>query len=245
LFTLLEAEENFHELMVHELYARYKGPLGAWNLTFGRFGLPYGLLYNFSTSRYLYESAYRKTIGIDADNGLMLSGIMGMLDYSLSVTQGLGAHHALEFPGLGLVTARTGFTFGDAEEYSFGVSAVAGKTKTAGHMESPIERMIAGIDATVQTGQFIIRFEGNGGFIDRRHFGAIFTNVDYALLPSIDLTAAMQYSQHGSANRDSWFAGLSFKPKWFTLRGGYTYAHFEKPHHSVSFQFYRLFSFTL
>ena len=37
LFGLARAEHDLSEVMLHELYARYKGPLGAWDLTVGRF----------------------------------------------------------------------------------------------------------------------------------------------------------------------------------------------------------------
>jgi hypothetical protein len=40
---LFEAEKNFSEFMIHELYLRFKGPMGLWNITAGRIGIPYGL----------------------------------------------------------------------------------------------------------------------------------------------------------------------------------------------------------
>jgi len=42
LFALVEAEDDFDEIIAHEFYGQYKGPLGAWSLTTGRFGLPGG-----------------------------------------------------------------------------------------------------------------------------------------------------------------------------------------------------------
>ena len=245
IFGLFETEDNFSEHMIHELYFRYKGPLGSWNITAGRFGLPYGLLTTFSTSRLLYQSASYGSLGLDADNGVMVSGVIGMADYALALTQGYGAHRMPEFPGHGILTARFGLTFGDAEEYSVGVSGAAGKTESGHHRHHVTEKYLGGADATIAWGLANIRLEGNGGVVDGKQFFSAFAGIDYPLLPGVELTTSALGSLHGHEKFDSWFVGLSFKPNWFTLRGGYTYAHFNAPKHTFSVQLYRLFSFTL
>ena len=63
--------------MIHELYFKYKGPMGLWNITAGRIGIPYGLLTYFSTSRLLFESSIEQILGFDADNGITVSGVKG------------------------------------------------------------------------------------------------------------------------------------------------------------------------
>ncbi|MEZ4550364.1 MAG: hypothetical protein R2874_07785 [Desulfobacterales bacterium] len=39
-FGLVEAADNFNEVMAHELYGQYKGPMGAWNVTAGQLTYP-------------------------------------------------------------------------------------------------------------------------------------------------------------------------------------------------------------
>jgi hypothetical protein len=241
LFGLAEAGHNFSEFMVHELYARLKGPMGAWNITLGRFGLPYGLLTSFSTSRLLYQSITETVLGIDADNGIMVSGTLGAFDYGIAGTQGLGAHGMPQFPGHGLVTGRGGITLGDAEEFAFGLSGAYGKTAHGGHSDIVHERALVGIDATVSLGRTISRVEVSGGVVDRELYAAGFAGVDIAVLPGMDLTIATQLVA-GNEYRDAWFLGLSKRFPWFTMRGGYTYGYFGPVHHKISVQAYRLFS---
>jgi len=245
LFTLFEAKDNFRDFMIHELHMLYKGPMGIWKITGGRFGLPYGLLSSFSTSRLLYNSAISNTLGFDVDNGLMLSGLFGMFDYGVALTQGYGPHHTPKFPGHGLLTTRLGIVFGDALEYSVGLSAIAGKTQSTHHEDGIDTKYIGGIDATALLGQTAIRLEFSGGQINRGLFAAAFASVDYALLSKLDITAAINLSIRNQIKSDSWFIGFSFRPGWFTLRGGYTYEYFNKPDHRFSFQLYHLFSYSL
>ncbi len=77
LFGLVEAEDNFDEIMAHEFYGQYKGPMGAWNVTAGRFGLPWGLLPGFSASRLLYDMPHDRLLGMDVDSGVKVSGMVG------------------------------------------------------------------------------------------------------------------------------------------------------------------------
>lgn len=245
LFGLVETEENVSSVMVHELYARYKGPLGVWNLSAGRFSLPYGLITSFSSSRLLYQSAYEQSIGIDADNGLMVSGTAGSLDYGLAFTQGYGPHRKIDLSGHGLVSTRAGFTFGDAEEYMLGLSAAYGKTSHGHGTDHAVQRALAGIDGTFMLGQFLTRLEASGGWIDKMHFVSVFGMVDYALHLRLDLTAAGSYFQNEHEKQNYFFAGFTFKPDWFTLRGGYKYERYDLPKHTFSIQIYRLFSFNL
>ncbi|MBD3317944.1 MAG: hypothetical protein GF344_19340 [Chitinivibrionales bacterium] len=242
LFVLVEAHDNFSEIMPHEIYGRYKGPLGSWNLTLGRFGLPYGLLTGFSSSRLLYDMPHRALIGHNVDNGLMISGVVGMWDYAVGVTQGYGPHHTPGFPGHGLATARLGATLGYAGDVILGLSAAHGKTSHAHERDETTERTVGGVDATLYLGRLLCRMELNGGVVDQRLTAAGFAGLDYALLSRLDVNVAVTGIRRGDETKDAWFAGVTYTLRWFTLRGGYRYAWHDEPHHQAGLQIYRLFS---
>ena len=140
MFGLFEARDNFSRFMVHEAYGVFKGPMGLWNITAGRFTLPYGLLWNFSTNRLPYEDVYHDILGFDTDNGLQASGTAGRIDYGLSLTQGLGPHRDIEFPGHGLVIFRAGMALGETEEFLVGLSGAAGRVETGHHMTGTVTK---------------------------------------------------------------------------------------------------------
>jgi hypothetical protein len=240
---LLEAVHNFSELMVHELYFRYKGPMGLWNVTLGRFGIPYGLLTSFSTSRLLFESIPEDVVGLDADNGIMVSGIVGMLDYGVSITQGYGVHRLPEFPGEGLGVARLGLTFGGAEEFALGVSLAYGNVATEHGGHTAARRLAGGLDATANMGRTVLRGQIDAVRRDVHWLVTGYALLDFAVHRRVDLSAGAR-ALHDSSTAGAVYAGFTFKPPWFTLRGGYSYAHSDKPGHEVSLQVYRLFAFT-
>lgn len=242
---LFEAEKNFSEFMIHELYFRYKGPMGLWNITAGRIGIPYGLLTSFSTSRHIFEKPIEEIVGFDADNGIMLSGVAGIFDYGISLSQGYGAHRVPEFPGVGFGAGRFGVILGEAEEYAIGVSLSGGRTNTAHMDQSTITRITGGLDATFNIGQSIIRAEVNAGNIDNHRIVSGYGLLDYTLHRRLDLSTGFRLINSHNKTNSSLFAGFSFNPPWFNLRGGYIYEHSGKQKHSISLQLYRLFSYTL
>ncbi len=245
LFGLVEAEDNFSEVMLHEAYGQYKGPMGAWNVTVGRYTLPWGLLSGFSTSRLLYDMPQDALLGMDVDSGVMVSGVSGAFDYAVSLSQGYGAHYTPDADGHGLGIARIGFVPGYTEEITLGLSAAWGRSVTA-HAEDrdmAVSRALAGVDATLYLGRWLARIEVSAGRVDDRAMTAGFAALDYALLPRLDLNLAGNVRWHGSEYEDEWFVGFTGKPPWFTIRGGYTYAPNSASEHEVSFQLYRLFSF--
>lgn len=242
---LFEAEKNFSEFMIHELYFRFKGPMGLWNITAGRIGIPYGLLTSFSTTRHIFEKPIEEIIGFDADNGIMFSGVAGIFDYGISLSQGYGAHRMPEFPGEGFGAGRIGVTLGEAEEYSIGVSVSGGRTN-ASHMDhSAITRITGGIDATFYIGQSIIRTEVNAGNVDKHRIVSGYGLLDYTIHRRLDLSAGVRIINSHNVTNAALFTGFSFNPPWFNLRGGYIYEHSGKQKHNISLQLYRLFSFTV
>ncbi len=242
LFGLVEAHDNFSMVMAHELYGLYKGPLGSWNVSVGRFGLPYGLLTGFSASRLLYTMPHHELLGYDVDNGIMLSGVRGMLDYGISVTQGYGPHHLPDFSGHGLATGRLGFTLGDAGETIVGVSGVYGTTAHAHDRDMTIDRALGALDMTMYLGRLLCRAELSGGMVNSKLIGAGFVAIDYALLPRLDVNLGITGVRNGTETHDAWFTGVTHTSRWFTLRGGYQYAYYNEPHHQVAVQLYRLFA---
>jgi hypothetical protein len=241
---LFEAENNFKELSLHELWARYKGPLNKWSVTAGRFTLPFGLLYSFDASRLIYEPQWSVTIGVDVDNGLMLSGVINRFDYSLAITQGYGHHHVPQFPGYGLGTARLGIALGETDEFNIGISGAFGKTAMHENREMAITRGAGAIDATIYAGQFLLRTEIVSGKIEMHSFVSFLSSIDYALCQNIDITAGGAAYQKNSLWDNRFFTTITFKPPWLTIRGGYEYAYHRESKHNVTFQLYRLFSFT-
>lgn len=258
LFGLLEAEDNFSDVMLHEVYGQYKGPMGAWNITAGRFGLPWGLLPGFSATRLLYDMPHGAVLGMSVDNGVMLSGVTGAFDYGVSITQGYGPRHTPDEFGHGLGVARIGFTPGDTEEISLGMSAALGKSirvharkndmgmdadMNVMDKDTALHRAVGGLDATLYLGRWLGRLELSAGRVDHRSMTAGFAAIDYALLPRLDLNFAVNHVWHGSKYEDEWFVGVTGKPPWFTIRGGYRYAGHSPSRHEVTLQLYRLFSF--
>lgn len=243
LFGALEAERDFSELMLHELYAQHKGPLGSWDLALGRFRLPYGLLYDFDATTLLYEMPQELLLGMESDNGIMLSGTSGALDYALSFTQGYGHHHRPGFPGHGFAVARVGVTPGETEEISIGLSGVYGRSSGEHDRDMTVRRGLVGADATLYLGRWLGRIELSAGRVAGHSISAGFAGFDFALLPGLDLNLAANVVRHGSETADAWFAGFTCRPRWFTIRGGYQYAGSDGARHEVTFQLYRLFSY--
>lgn len=256
LYGIAEVKSNLSDVMLHEAWVKYKGPLGVWNLTAGRIRLPFGLLSGFSDDRLLYHSLEESSLGFDADNGLMFSGIAPGFDYSLSFTQGLG-HLPIDKLGKGFATGRIGFQVGEFTDGSLGFSAAAGST--AGHVEtstsmgdhSQVEgmtmytaRYLFAADYTSYFGQATGRAEVVGGMVDEDVYLGAFGSIDYALSSKTVITGAVTVSSHRSSFDDEWFCGISYSPAWVTLRAGYTYSHFKEKNHAISLQAYRLFSAT-
>ena len=241
---LFEAHKNFSELMVHELYIKYKGPMGVWNITAGRIGIPYGLLPSFSSTRLLFQTPTEEILGFDDDNGIMVSGIRGIFDYGVSFTQGYGIHHKLKFPGMGFVAGRIGITPGESEEFSVGVSFSGGKTHTDESIVYAHKRITGGVDATTSLRRANIRVQIDAGKIDSSEFVVGYGSADLALHNRFDISAGLRLFYQSEAQAGAAFAGFSVKPPWFTLRGGYTYEKKSVDNHTIALQLYRLFAYS-
>lgn len=246
-FGLLEGHDNMSDWMVHELYATYKGPMGRWNITAGRFGLPFGLITGYTTSRVLYDSLYSQTIGMDIDNGVKVTGVIGNIDYGLAATLGQGPHDTPELPGENLVSGRIGYTLGDSGELRFGVSGAAGRTRMAQHTGIPHMRhepQLVAFDVTYEPGHWITRMEFQVGEIDNRRILGGFGMLDYALFPRWNMNAAAKIAYSEGSASGYGYIGAEYAGSRFMFRGGYTYDYSKDcEEHVLSFQIYRLFSY--
>ncbi len=244
LYGLLETEDDFSEWSLHEMYARYKGPLGKYNITLGRFGLPYGLLSGIDPTRLLYETHSMKAVGLHVDNGLMATGVFSRFDYAVSFTQGIGAHD-IGFPGHGLFMARLGMAVGDTDEFQLGLSGVAGKTVMHEKQTGTVNRIIGALDATIYIGPFLFKAEWNAGELADALFLSSFIGLEYPIAPKLDMLLTSLNSYHHDTYNNHFFTGAAWRLRWFTIRGGYRYAFQELPEHQLKFQIYRLFTHTL
>jgi len=243
LTLLAEAYDTFREQMIHEASLRLKGPMSRWNVTAGRFSLPYGLIPSFSTTRLLLSSWYDEHFGFDADNGMLLSGITGDIDYGIAVTQGLGPHHRFSLQNQALVSGRIGYTFGEAGEYLLGVSGIHGKTAGMHGTEMPHDISGAGIDATVNSGPLTLRTSLDGGLQNKDTYllGYLFTQ--YSLNRFVDIDIGGRYGKIGNSEPSgSVYAGGTTRNRFITIRGGYTYEKTTTEKHQVTLQLYRAFS---
>lgn len=245
LFGLFEAYDDLSDRMLHEAYARYKGPLGRWNVTAGRFVLPFGLLTDFSTSRQLYDSLHNETLGMDVDSGIMLSGVIGDIDYGMAATQGYGGHRTPGADVPEIWSGRIGRTFGESGDIRAGISTFFGNTAVGAHEAHERHRKrrkLAAIDLTVQKGLWTGRVEVRGGTADGDQVIGGFGMTDIAVWPRLDLTLAAGFIDSHHDTTGYGHLGAGFRTPWFTLRGGYTYEHSDTDNHVVSFQIYRIFS---
>jgi hypothetical protein len=239
---LLVVHDDLSDVILHESYLRYKGPMSRWNVTLGRFQLPFSLLTGFSTNRFLYESLTPLTAGLHADGGVMVSGAIRDFDYGIAATQGLGVHGDPDLDGLELLSGRIGWTFGDAGEMSAGVSAMIGRTPGA-HDDTRVERRIIGLDGTAQSGLWITRWELQTGTIDSDAFAGGFIMMDFGVLPRMDLTGAVDLMHFQRTTTGTFYLGLGYRSPWCVIRGGYTYEISETENsHGVGFQLYRMVS---
>ncbi len=244
---LAEAGEDQKDIGLHELYGRYKGPLGKWNLTAGRFTLPYGLLSSYSSKRLLSETIDHQTLGIHVDNGLLLSGVTGRFEYALSFTQGLGAHHDPTWTRHGLAMGRLGLALSDTEEILVGISGAAGHTARHSDAESLVRRELIGMDATGYWGPVLGRVELNAGSIDSESFTGFVLLTDVALSPVSELIFSGSVVRQAGKEQKSIFAGLQYRLPWFTFGAGIYHHnhHAGESYERLSIQIYRLVNFNI
>ena len=236
LFMRLEAEDNFKENHVEQLYAKYKGPMGKWNITLGRMNVPFGLITEYDTEWQVIKTLERQTIGFRNDDGVKLSGFKGPFDYELLIGQGEGIEDDEDSRGMG--TFRTVYRWMGDNELSVGMSLLYNRTR-------PETRKLAGIDLIAYRGLMVFRSElvaGKGGQGD---ILSLFTGMDYSLFPAIDLNLGYSYFREEEKESVITLGASWNSPYWgLVFRAGTRYHinDFSEDGHEILIQVYRRFS---
>lgn len=239
LFLLVEAMHNFKEGIIDQAYLQYKGPLGKWNITLGRYRLPYGLLPNYSTERLLITTIEDETIGICSDNGLQLSGVIGDFDYAISLSQGVGqAFKPINIGNQGLISFRVGYQGVDFEALGIGLSGLLGKIAPRIDNEDRIlNKRLLGVDLIKYWGQLALRGELSFGEESGKMLLGIFSGADYMILPKVDLNTGYALVKIGEDRRRhslsvgltyNIFPGFQMRTAWkFPINGGENELHIQ------------------
>ena len=193
LFTLLDAMDNFREVMVDQAYVQYKGPMGKWNIILGRYIVPFGLLPNYSTKRLLIKTLEYDTLGLNSDSGLQVSGVIQDFDYAFSLSQGTGTNRWADIDNEPVVSFRLGRQGADFEDVRVGLSGFWGRVmpdKTHGELGPAAYKKLLAIDLIKYQGPMVARAEITVGEEDDKFLNGAFLGADYAILPKTDLNFA-------------------------------------------------------
>jgi len=247
LYLQAEAEHNFQENMVHQAYVRYKGPMGKWNITVGRIPLQWGLVTDWTPERMPYTSPYKVSGILKNDNGILLSGTVGMVDYGISLTQGFGMSRPVSFPGPGLVTGRVGVSPLLGGELVVGLSGSYGTSyRSVGHHgdeATPVDHLSGALDLTAYIGRGTVRMESGAERVHSEWTQRNFLSAEYQLLPKLTLIGSGNLLLGDDEKVGTIFAGAATKIKSVTIRGGYEYEKSEQDKQTVVVQLYRQFAF--
>lgn len=185
LFLRGEASDNFKEKNIEQLYAKYKGPMGKWNITLGRMPVPFGLITEYDTEWQIVNTQELKTIGFKNDDGFKVSGFAGQFDYDFLISRGEGTESGVEDSN-GMGVLKIAYKGLDSESFNTGFSLLYNRT-------SDSERKLAGIDIIKYYGPLISRNEFVIGEESDTSILSLFSGIDYKLWPAVDLNLAYNY----------------------------------------------------
>lgn len=249
LFPLLETMDNLKETMLDQAYLQYKGPLGRWNITTGRYRLPFGLLSSYSTKRLLIKTLEYETIGIESDNGILLSGIIKDFDYALSLSQGVGTERWSDIDNEGLMVFRVGYQGIDFEALRIGLSGCLGRVlPKKGHNQIPnstLYKKILSIDLTKYHGVKVYRAEVSFGEEEKKRIFSAFLGIDWSIFPKLDLNVGHIYLNKHSHETGSVTLGLTYNVYGVQIRAGQRFSFIGEEKDEFSLQVYRLFNYSL
>jgi hypothetical protein len=243
LYGQVEFMDDVARTDIHQMYMMFKGPMGVWNLSAGRFLLPYGLLQGYSTDHAAFSALYPYTLGRESDNGLLASGTRGIFEYALAVTQGAGIFHG--WGEQGLVTGRFAAAPGETGDFSVGLSGAAGMTDVS-HTAQPIRRQvkIGAVDCAGSLGRTAFRAELSLGKQRADFQTAAFGGIDFTLHPQVELNAAGSVVREAKVFHHLWgFLGTTITSPFITLKGGYKYVYYGPIDHQVTLIAYKQFAF--
>jgi len=213
LFTLVDAMDNFRDVMVDQGYIQYKGPMGRWNVILGRYIVPFGLLPNYSSKRLLVKTLEYETVGLNSDSGLQVSGVIRDFDYAISLSQGTGVDRWTDIDNEPVVSFRVGRQGADYEDVRVGLSGLWGKVmpdKIHSNMHSPVYKKLLAIDLIKYHGPMVVRAEVTAGEENRRFLNGVFLGTDYAILPKTDLNFAYTHMETTGHRTDAITAGITY-----------------------------------
>jgi hypothetical protein len=252
LFAFAQAWHDFNEVMLEQGYVQYKGPMGAWAVSLGRFTVPFGLLPNYQTERLLLKTLEDVTLGMLTDSGAMLSGVVHDFDYAVSFTQGIGVSGWRAVHGSGVISGRLGWQGADDTGVRLGVSAAYGATVPdtmhgGGHdTERRVrERRLVAADAIKYSGTRVFRAEITGGTVDAEPFFGAFWGVDFGVASAVDLSVGHRYVHHGPERAFAVTGGVSFNDIFgFQVRIAQEYFFIGEGAHEFTVQVYRAIAFS-
>lgn len=220
LFCRIEGEHNFSLFLMEQAYAQYKGPMGRWNITAGRFVIPFGLNVTYETESLLVKTTAEKTITNKYDSGILFSGRIDNFEYALSLTQGIGARRWIDNDPGKLVSFRIGVSGGEEEDYNFGISGMTGSVYS--NERKQFKKLFA-IDGTKYLGQLIFRGEFTLGLENAERVYGLFLGMDYRFYQSLDLSIAFNLFHRGTSNMSA-TVGLAYHTPFFgfVIRAAHT-----------------------
>ncbi len=217
LFLKLEAEDNFNEKNIDQLYAKYKGPMGRWNVTLGRSLIPFGLLTDYDSEMLILNTQEKKTIGYKNDDGVKLSGFWRSIDYELLISPGKWMKNNHKDDSDKMAVVKVSYKGDDLEDLKTGFSFLAGEFRG-------VEKKLLGIDITKYEGLLVSRSELVIGKEGGEDLVSLFTGIDYSIFPSVDLNVAYtHFKTHREEN--SAFLGITYNTPFYGIifRVGNTY----------------------
>ncbi|CAA6819037.1 MAG: Unknown protein [uncultured Sulfurovum sp.] len=217
LFLQLEGEDNFKETHIDQLYAKYKGPMGRWNLTLGRSLIPFGLLSDYDSEVLLLKTQEKKTIGYKSDDGVKLSGFWKSMDYELLLSPKKLLKNNHKDNNDKMLALKASFKGQDIEDLKLGFSLLSAEFQD-------IKKDMFAIDIIKYHDLLVTRNEVVFGRQEDDSLLSIFTGIDYSLAPSVDLNVAYTYYK-ADHKEESAFLGISYNSPFYGLvfRAGNTH----------------------
>ncbi len=230
LLCWLESRHNFKETSAEQAYAQYKGPMGRWNITAGKFLIPFGLAVNYDTEPLLVDNNTEESLEIKYDSGIKVSGQLGNFDYAASVTQGIDESRILDNDRDKLAAFRTGIIGDDFEDFNLGLSGTIGSVFSDDNKS--YKKLIA-LDSIKYYDLFVFRAETIAGKIDKSNVYGVFFGTDYMLFPSFDLNISFNAFKHEILNKSALF-GITYNTPFygFVIRAAHKVTFEEKNNES-------------
>ncbi len=216
-FLRVEAEDNFTKKNIDQLYLKYKGPMGRWNITLGRSMVPFGLLTDYVSEMLILNTQETKTIGYKSDDGIKLSGFWKSFDYELLLSPGKLMKNYNKDDNDKMAVIRTSYKGYDLEDFKIGFSFLTGEFLGVNKKLYGID-IIKYKDRLVSRNEFVVGKEGGKDLI------SVFAGIDYSLFPSIDLNLAYTHFKTDS-DENTVFFGMTYNTPFYgiVLRMGNKY----------------------